>query len=159
MNNRKKSRKLLLITTVVTIIALALVLTTYAAVLLGTFQGGEVTIGGVSSSQGTITYNAANNVGGSWTTTLQQSSGSWYARLELTSTYNGPVTITWQLQIDTGSGWSDVSGATVTTSATLTGTGQDVYASATGASTGNQDWSQYATNQGTYMVTATVDSV
>ena len=44
----------------------------------------------------------------------------------------GPVTITWQLQSYATGTWANVSGATVTTTVTLTGAAQDVYASADG---------------------------
>ena len=47
MNRTKRSKKLLLIATTLMIIALASVLTVYATVLLGTFTGGTVTVGGV----------------------------------------------------------------------------------------------------------------
>ena len=69
MNNGEKSRKLLLIATAITIVALVSVMYAYAAVLLGTFKGGEVTIGGVAS--GTITYCTTNSAGATWSTTLQ----------------------------------------------------------------------------------------
>ena len=94
MNNRKKSRKLLLITTVLTIIALASVLFVYAAVTLGTFQGGSVTVGGIT---GSITYSSDNNPTGTWTPTLRSgmATNSWYARFEVTSSsYIGSATIT-----------------------------------------------------------------
>jgi len=161
MNIRKKSRKLLLIATALTIVTLVSVLFAYAAVLLGTFQGGKVTVGGVAS--GTITYSTTNSTGATWSATLQPGdvSSPWYARLEIGSsnTYSGPVTITWQLLIESGpSTWSSV-GSPVTTSVTLATGAQDVYASANGAITRNTDWGSLITSAGTYAVNATVDSV
>lgn len=155
----KKSKKLLLITTVMTILALVSVVAT-AAVLLGTYQGGAVTIGGVGS--GTITYSTDNSAGATWTTTLQSGSTStpWFTRLEISTanTYSGPVTISWQLQQQTGpSTWSSV-GSPVTTTTTLISGAQIVYASADGLITANTNWSTIATGAGTYRVTATVNS-
>ena len=159
MNKGKRSRKILFIATAMTIIALASVLSAYAAVMLGQFQGGEVTIGGIGSSQGTVTYSSTNNASATWSTTLSESStaSSWYARLELSSTYTGAVSITWQLQSNPGSGWSNV-GSPITTSVTLTGLSQNVYASSDGTITSNMDWSSLATTQGSYRVTVTIES-
>jgi hypothetical protein len=162
MNKEKKSRKLLLIATVLTIAALVSVMFAYAAYLLGTFNGGEVTIGGINSSS-TVTYSTTNSASATWTATLNQTVGSdWYARLEVTGGYTGNVTITWQLQQNTGSGWANVSGTgtTVTTNnVVLTGSAQDVYASGNGGITSNKDWGTLTTSGGAYRVTATVDSV
>ncbi len=155
MNNRKKSRKLLLITTVLTIVALATVLVVYAAVSLGTINGGSVTVGGVTS--GTIAYSTDNDPSGTWTSTLSQPSGSWYAQLTVDS-YQGPVTITWQLQSYGTGSWEPVSGATTSTTVTLTGALQYVYASSNGGNTGNLDWSTVVPGGGTYRVTANVAS-
>jgi len=155
MKNGKKSRKLLVVTTVLTIVALASVLTAYAVVLLGTINGGTVTVGGVAT--GTINYSFDNSTG--WTTPLSVSSGSWYAELTINAGYAGPVTITWQLQSDASGSWAPVSGATVTTTGLiLTGTGQTVYASTSGAQASNQDWSTLTTGSGAYRVTAVVNS-
>jgi len=159
---KKKSRKLLLISTVLTIIAIVSVLTVYAAVLIGTYQGGEVVIGGVGS--GTIEYSTTNSTGGSWSTTLAASdpTASWYAELVIdgSNTYSGPVTISWQLQIETSPGvWSPV-GSPVITNMNLATGAQTVYASSDGTITANTDWSITVNNfAGTYSVKATVDSV
>lgn len=127
------------------------------AAWLGTFQGGEVTIGGVASS--TVTYSLDNSA---YSTTLQPAGAStpWYTRLEIsTGDYSGPVTITWQLEQKEGlSTWTPVSGANTTTDVTLAGTQENVYASSDGLSTGNYDWSGNVTAAGTYRVVATVDS-
>jgi len=157
MNNGKKSRKVLFIATALTIVALVSILGTYAAVLLGTFNGGTVTIGGVNSSS-TVTYSTTNNATATWTTTLQQNTGSaWYARLEVIGGYTGSVTVTWQLQQNSGSGWTN-QGSALTTNVVLTGSAQDIYASSDGTVTNNQNWGTLSTGGGSYRVTATVDS-
>ena len=156
MNYPKKSRKLLFVATTLTIIALASVLTVYA-VSIGTFSGGEVTVGGAS---GSVKYSAqtSDETAGLWTSTLTPAteSSSWYSRVEIA--YSGTVTISWQLQYKTGpSTWTDV-GSSISTSIALTGGNQNVYATATGVLSGNHDWSSDVTVAGTYRVTATVVS-
>lgn len=159
MNKGKKSRKLLLIATALTIIALVTVLGVYAAVLIGTITGGTVTVGGPS---GSVTYDYTNNAGGTWLTTINPGTGTpWYARLEITSGYKGSVTVTFQLEQNTGSGYSPISGDSVTTPAlTLTGSSQYVYASATDGTTNstNTNWGTYTSSGGAYEIVATVNS-
>jgi len=158
MNNEKRSRKTLLIATALMVIALAAVVTVYAAAILGTFQGGPVSVGNISS--GTVQYCPINDTNGTWTTTLQvsDSTSPWYTRIQL-SGYTGPVTISWQLQEETGpSTWTAVPTATLTTTVSLTGSVQYVYASTDGGIAGNQDWSTYCPDNGTYCLTVTVDS-
>lgn len=157
MNSGKKSPKLLIIATVLGILALCTVLVT-AAVLLGTITGGSVTVAGVAS--GSIKYSADNNSSGTWNSDLVSGTTSdpWYTRLELTSSYTGPVTVAWQLQSDASGTWTNVNGATLSTSIVLTGPGQNVYSSTDGASTTNQNWAIYATSAGAYRVVATVSS-
>jgi hypothetical protein len=159
MNKGKKSRKLLFIATALTIAALISVLGTYAAILLGQFNGGVVTIGGVSSSS-IVTYCTTNNATATWTPTLQESTpgSAWYARLEVSGGYAGNVSITWQLQQNSGTGWTGVTDASVTTYVVLTGSSQDVYASSDGTITNNQNWGTFTTSGGSYRVTATVDA-
>jgi hypothetical protein len=144
--------------TSLTVLAIASVLVVYA-VTIGSFTGGEVTVGGMASS--TVTY-SSDNINGPWETTLAPGSVSdlWYSRLEISAgDYSGPVTITWQLQKKTGtSTWEDVTSASTTTTMTLAGTAEDVYASSDGASTGNQDWGTYVTAAGTYRVIVSVES-
>jgi hypothetical protein len=129
------------------------------AVLVGSFQGGEVTIGGVASS--TVTYSPDNALPGTWTTTLESGviSDPWYARLEIgAGSYSGPVTVTWQLQQKTGSStWTDV-GTAQTTTMVLAGTAENVYASSDGGNSNNYDWSTDASAAGTYRVDVTVES-
>ncbi|HUK85971.1 MAG TPA: hypothetical protein VLU95_08915 [Candidatus Acidoferrum sp.] len=161
MNKGKKSKKLLLVATALTILAIGSVISVYAAVILGTYNGGQVIIGGVGT--GTITYNETNSAEATWNTTLTSVTvtNPWYARLEIASanTFSGPVTITWQLQIETTPGaWSNV-GSSVTTTLTLTTGAQIVYASTNGLIAENTDWSTLATNAGSYRITATVNSV
>ncbi len=148
----KKSKKLLLISTAITIIALASVLTVYAAVL-GTFNGNAFTVNNVTA--GTVTYSTDGSTG--WTADISAFNvgGSLYARFELTSTsYSGPATITWQLQENNG-GWTNV-GSSQTTTVTLTGSAQTIYASASGLTTGNHNWGADISTGGSYRVTATI---
>ena len=155
MNYERKSRKLLFVSTAVTIIALASVLSVFAVVLLGPIYGGSVTVGGVTS--GTIIYNTADDGSGSWIASLEPAD-HWYAKLALTGGYNGPVTIAWQLQSYATGSWANVGGATVTTTITLTGSAQDVYAKTDGVLLGSHDWHTEATGGGTYRVIATINS-
>ena len=155
MNIQKRSKKFLFITTAITAIALASVLTVSAAVLLGTINGGDVTVAGVAD--GTITYGTTADGSGGWTETLQVVSGAWYTKLTVDAGYSGPVTITWQLQSYATGDWANVGSATDTTF-TLDGLGDVVYATADGTISGNRDWSATATSQATYRVIATITS-
>ena len=148
----RKSKKLLLISTALTIIALASVLTVYAAVL-GTFNGNAFTVNNVTA--GTVTYSSDGSTG--WTADISSFNvgNTLYARFELTSTsYTGPATITWQLQENNG-GWTSV-GSPQTTTVTLTGSAQTIYASASGSTTGDHNWGADISTGGSYRVTATV---
>jgi hypothetical protein len=153
MNNGKKSKKLLLVSTIITIIALATVLTVYAA-FVGSFSGGEVAVGGAS---GAVTYSLTNDAGATWSSSIPTNGPDdpWYARLQIT--YSGPVSIFWQLQTKSGSSWSDVSNANATTVASLSGT-QYVYASGDGTIGTNLDWSTKIDISGIYRVNVTVNS-
>lgn len=136
MNQTKKSRKLLIGATIIMIIALSSILTVYAAVLLGTFTGGDVTVGGITSA--TITYSIDGTT--AWSSTLNSGApgNSWYSKIVLGSGYTGPATITWQLQKD----GSPVSGATITTTKSIA-PGDTVYATLTGVQSGNLDWDKH----------------
>jgi hypothetical protein len=142
-----------------TVITIFSVLTVYA-VMIGSFQGGKLTVGGVASA--IVTYSLDNSEAGSWTTTLAPSgtSSSWYSRLDIDAgDYFGPVTITWQLQQKTEpSTWTDISGADATTTMTLAGTAENAYASSDGGNIGNYDWSTDVTTAGIYRVVVTVKS-
>jgi hypothetical protein len=148
----RKSRKLLLISTALMIIALGSVLTVYAAVL-GTFNGSSFTVNNVTA--GTVNYSADGSTGWSTTITAFDVGGHLYAQFALTSTsYSGSATVTWQLQKD-DSGWANV-GSPVTTTVSLTGSAQTIYATANGASTGNHDWGTDISTGGSYRVIATI---
>jgi hypothetical protein len=161
MNHSKKSKKLLIVATTLMVIALASVLTVYAAVVIGTINGGAVTVGGVTT--GTITYSTTGADGtGPWTPTLDSGTGSWHTKLALDGGYVGPVTISWQLQSYATGSWEPVGTPAVSTSITLTGSaGQIVYATTTGVITAsnNHDWHLEATAGGTYRVVAQISSV
>ena len=157
MNNGKKSGKLLIVGTVLTIVALASVLVVFAAVL-GTFNGNAVTVNDVAS--GTVKYSSDGTTG--WGTDMSafNVTGSWYAKFELSTTsYPGPATVTWHLQKDT-SGWANV--GSVTTTVTLTGSSQTIFASDDGTSTGNltpnHDWGADISTGGSYRIVVTVAS-
>jgi hypothetical protein len=156
MNHGKKSRKLLVITTALTIVALASVLVAYAAVSLGTFTGGNVTVVGVTS--GTIEYNTAIATSG-WTPLLQPG-GSWYAEIVISgsSTYHGLVTIVWQLQTDATGTWANDGSSVTTTGVSLAGGAQTIYASIDGLLSDVKDWSTVDSTPGTYQIIATVAS-
>lgn len=145
--------------TLLTVAAVALTVVV-AAVTIGSFTGGEVTIGGVGSSE--VTY-SLDNINGPYTPTLEPASAStpWFTRLEINGgDYSGPVIITWQLEQKTGPtpDWTAVSGADTTTTITLSGSAEIVYASSDGTTTGNYDWDTDVTESGTYRVVVTVES-
>jgi hypothetical protein len=147
----RKSRRLLFVATALTIISLASVLTVYAAVL-GTFNGNAFTVNDVAS--GAVTYSIE---GSTWAATPSAFNvgGPLYARFELSSTsHSGSTTITWQLQKD-NSGWANI-GSPVTTTVSLTGSAQTIYASSDGSSTGNHNWGSDISSGGSYRVVATV---
>lgn len=157
MNYENKSHKGLLMLTMLTILSVASVITVYALVI-GTFTGGDVTIGGIAT--GTVTYSTDQST---WSTTLNPANAttSWYSKLNVNGgQYSGTaVTIVWQLQQKTGENtWIDASGATITTTMTLGAGAQDVYATGNGLASGNRDWGLDVTEQGTYRVVATVNS-
>ena len=150
-NNGKKSRKLLFVATTITILALSSVLAVYAAVLLGTFTGGTVTVGGVVT--GTPKYSSTTDgPTGDWQLNLQIVSLStpWYTKLDLNAGYSGRVEVIWLLESDASGLWTDVTDATITTYPVLSGDGQAVYA--------NQNWATFATEAGSYRVIAVVNS-
>ncbi len=158
MNYESKHRKRLLALAVVTIVAIASVSTAYA-VLIATFTGGEVTIGG--DTTGTITYSTDKETY-SPTLCLPDSGSQWYTKLTIDggSQYAGQtVTITWILQQKTGDNtWTDGSALPSQTTITLPSYGAlDVYTSPTGVSNGVFDWSLISSN-GVYRVVTTVES-
>ena len=145
------SRKAFLALALLIVAVLSSVVVTYA----------EVSVGSAKPEQGTVTYSLNNAETGTWTTTLTLSgpSAPWYSRLEINGAgYNGPVTVTWNLQQKTGpSSWTDVSGDAMSTSMVLSGSVHNVYATSDGAySSGNYDWGQDVTASGTYRVVVTI---
>ncbi len=143
------SRKAFIATALVIVFVLSSVVVAYA----------EVIAGNATPPQGTVTYSLNNAEAGTWSTTLTLSGPSdpWYSRLEING-YNGPVTVTWNLQQKTGvSSWTDVSGAAISTLIVLSGNMQNVYATSNGAySSGNFNWEQDVTASGTYRLVVTV---
>lgn len=143
MSERRKSQRGFVAVTLITILAIAAVLVVYAT-LLASFTGGEVTVGGIEAS---VWYSTTNTTTGTaWEANLYNlsiSTDDLFSKINITSAgYAGPVTITWKLQNKTGATWANVTGATtVTTSIDLTGSvGQNIYASSSGGTSGNQDW-------------------
>ncbi len=108
---------------------------------------------------GQVTYSSDNNPSGTWSSTLTTVSGSsWYTRLELAGGYTSSVTVTFQLQEQSGSTWQNT-GTPVTTGAiSLTGSAQNIYASSDGGNSGNKDWNPDASSGGVYQIVATVNS-
>jgi hypothetical protein len=145
-----RSRKAILVVTLLIIVCSAVV-ATYA----------KVGVSNVSQLQGTVTYSPDNAENGIWSTTLTISNPSdpWYSRLEINSAgFNKHVTVIWQLQQKTDfSSWTAVSGAVISTSITLSGGAQNVYATNDGVySSSNHEWGQNAVKPGPYRVVATL---
>ncbi len=119
-----------------------------------------MTVGGIGTSS--IAYSADNNEIGTWSSTLTTASAAdpFYPKASVGAGYSGPITITWKLQQKGASGWTDVSGATFTTSMYLDGSAQrTVYATDDGTyAADNYDWGSKVDTSGTYRVFATVNS-
>jgi hypothetical protein len=153
VSERKKSQKGFVAVTLITVLAIALVLVVYAA-LLGSIPGGEVTVGGVT---GNVYYSNGN---GTWADTLKVSGigVSWYARFNTPGNqYTGPVSISWQLQQKQTNGTYTNLGDPTATSISLTTASQTIYASSDGSGPGH-DWSQTATTPASYRVVVTIQS-
>jgi len=151
MSERQKSQRGFVAVTLITLLAIATVIVVYAA-LLGTFQGGNVT---VVSVNGEVQYSLNNSTG--WTTSLSNVpvNGEWYARFNKTASgYTGNVQVTWEL-------WNASLVYTVTTTSfSLNGSiVQQIYASSTGSQTTNYNWGQKCTVTGTYYIKVTINSV
>jgi hypothetical protein len=146
-----KSRKGFMTLTLLTIASIALVVVAYAVVTIGTFQGGNVTVTRLTGAG--VSYSPNEST---WTSTLDAGMNAWYSKVSI-DTYTGPVTVTWQLQQNTGT-WVGVGDPTTTTITLTGGANQLVYATANGQASGNRDWSQDATTTGTYRVLVTVAS-
>ena len=156
MNIQRRSKKFFVISTLLTAIALSTVLTVYAAVSLGIFYGGDVTVTGVTP--GTIEYATTLDGSGGWTSTLEPGS-SWFTRLSVSTGYNGPVTVTWQLQSYSSGTWEDVGVPTIT-DIELSGSAVIIYATSDGTlDITNRNWGTDAISPATYRVTAEIESV
>ena len=155
MSKEKKSRKILVLATTLTVLALAAVITVYAVAILGTFTGGPVTVQKITAA---VSYSDTNSLTGTWNSTLQTLAGNaWYTRLEVAAGCHGPVTVTFQLQINNGT-WTNTGTPTTTGVITLTGAAQDIYCATDGLNADNFNWGTVATSQGTYQIVATVNS-
>ena len=156
MSKGIKSRKLLLISTVLTIIAIALVLSVYGA-LLGTFNGNSVTV--TDFAQGAIQYSADGSTWSTSMTTFNATTGHWYARFEVSSTtYTGTATITFTLQEqNTDGSWSSTGTPVTVSGYSLTST-SIIYASSDGSSSSLHDFSGDISSGGTYRISVTVAS-
>jgi hypothetical protein len=144
--------------TLVTVLSIVVVVSVYA-VLIGTFTGGDVTVGGMGLAN--VRYSSDNTEAGTWTPTLSPTGTGvpWYSRLEIPAAgYSGPVTITWHLEQKNAT-WTDVPSASTSTSMLLTGGTQNIYATTNGLwAAGNQDWGANSTQAGTYRVIVDVQS-
>jgi hypothetical protein len=114
-----------------------------------------VTVGGLADS--TVTY-SLDNTAFSSSVSPSTAGTPWYTRLEISDgDYTGPVTITWQLEkLDDLLSWTPVS--TTTTTVTLQGIAENIYASSDGSSGSNYNWADDVDTKGTYHVIATVES-
>jgi hypothetical protein len=149
---KQKSQKGFVAVTLITLLAIALVIVVYSAIL-GTFTGGPVS---VVTQGGQITY--CQNTTGPWTSTLGNigTGSSWYALFTTTGTgHKGPVNMTWVLQWSDGTNVSP--GVNQTTQVALTGNaGQVIYASTDGGTSGQKDWGASTTTAGTYQIKVTI---
>ncbi len=157
---RKRSQREFVVVTLIALLATGSIIVLYGA-MLGTFEGGEVT---VVAMNGTLKYNQTNSATASdWDVTLDNVpiGDSWYALFNTSSTgYQGNVNITWTLQNETSPGvWEDVtpSVSQTTNNYYLDGTaGQVIYASTDGSQGTNKDWGASTTSAGTYRIEMTV---
>ena len=144
--NTTKAQKEFVVVTLIALISIALIIAVYAT-LLGTFQGGTVT---VVTLDGDIYYSRDNSTGWALTLSSVGNGTDWYARFNVTTGGpTGDVSITWWLQKD---GANMTPPVEVTTSWTLSGGQEAIYASSNGAQSGNYNWGQHCTEAGTYRV-------
>lgn len=142
---------------IVSIIALSLLVAVVLAVQLGVFYGGPVT---TIELEGEITYSPTNSSVATWTLTLSNvpAGDDWFSRFEVQAGgYVGPVTITWVLQEEISSVWTDTA-FSETTTFTLSGAVQNIYASSNGAIGTNWNWGLNTTTVGTWRIVASVDA-
>jgi xanthosine utilization system XapX-like protein len=163
VSERKKSQTGFVAVTLITLLAIAMVLVVYSAILLGTPTGKEVTVGGVT---GTIYYSTTQS--GPWTQetlSVNPAGSAWYAALITPGgQYVGPVSISWQLyKKGTASDWSDENpaGSAQSTSIVLTSGSQTIFVEPYGNdSASNFNWGQsgYGNSPGSYRIVATIQS-
>jgi len=157
MSATQKPQRAFLAVTMITVLAVAAIFMVYA-VTLSTITGGTVT---VSSVQGTIYYSETNATSATWTTTLGSGNTlgvgqAWYARLNITSSgYSEAVTIAWTLYDSTD---TPVPSATQSTSKTLSGSTEAIYASSDGGIASNKNWGTYTTSTGNYYLKAVISA-
>lgn len=147
----KRSQKGFIAVTLITVLAITLVFVAYAAIL-GTISGGNVAIVAVA---GSIGYSTTNTTGSFQSSLSNYPIGDpWYAQLNTSAGgYSGAVTIYWTLEKTPGT-WTNVT--TQQYSFTLDGTAQTIYASTSGAITGNYNWGQNTTTADTYRITVII---
>lgn len=150
--NRSKSQREFVVVTLIALISIALIIAVYAT-LLGTFQGGNVTVVAVN---GEVQYSLDNSTG--WTTSLSNLpiTDPWYARFNKTASgYTGDVSVTWELYNS-----SALIYTVTTTSFSLNGSQvQQIYASSDGSQSTNYNWGQNTTVADTYYVKVTINSL
>lgn len=152
----EKMRKILVVALAITI-TLAASAGIYAlGVHLGIFYGGPVQTVEV---EGTVAYSETNSTTATWTPELTNiAAGSpWYARFNVTGDgYSGVVTLTWVLQEKVSGVYTDTA-YTVSTTVTLSGSPQFVYASAAGSIGTNKNWGIHTTKAATWRVAVSVE--
>lgn len=151
MSTTQKPQRTFLAVTLLTVVAVTTVFLVYAAVLM-TLYGSTVTINETSGSS--MQYSLD---GSTWSSSLSaiNNGTAWYGRVNITNAASQAVTIQWTLQQNTGS-WVDVDSPVTTTITLSTGT-NIVYATASGASSGNYNWGSLTTSGGSYRVKAVVN--
>lgn len=153
MNARNKSQQVFVAVTMLTILAVTTVFMVYA-VLLASYQGGNVTI---TTIGGSIQYSVTNTTGGSWQPTLSQgASAEWYARISISNSPSQDVTVTWTLHNVTSG--LDVTTDCPTTTMTLTSGTTYIYASSNGLIDTNQNWGDHTTSEATYRIDAEINT-
>lgn len=155
MNHTKKSRKLLLVATALTIIAMASILTVYAAFLV-TFNGNAVNVNDIASGNVMYSTDGGSTFGAS--PSEFNVGNSLYTRFELISTsYSESATVTWHLQKNNLGSWDNVGSPKSTTVSSLAAD-QIIYVSDDGEALNNFNWGTLISTGGSYRVTATVTS-
>lgn len=134
---------------------------TVYATFIATINGNSVEIiDGDVETYATMMY-SIDNATWSASATPVAAGDEWYGSLDFTAGgYTGNVIITWSLERWTGSSWSNMTEAALTSDQiTLTGGDQTVYASSDGAWENLHDFGFYISLSGTYRISADVASV